>query len=134
MKKSRHCQPMYNFCHKSEPESATFCIVIHRAASRPSTPDRQRNKSSAVAEMGDRLATVDMGRKVGAAVPLSVGEARSPSNTVWSGLRPTFVPSFIFIHLTVWPQYENVTDRTDRQTDNGPTADEPLYKRSRPKH
>jgi len=31
-------------------------------------------KSSAVAEMGDRLATIDMGRKVGAAVPLSVGE------------------------------------------------------------
>jgi len=32
-------------------------------------------KSSAVAEMGDRLATIDMGRKVGeATVPLSVGE------------------------------------------------------------
>jgi len=31
-------------------------------------------KSSAVAEMGDRLATIDMGRKVGGAVPLSVGE------------------------------------------------------------
>jgi len=29
-------------------------------------------KSSVVPEMGDRLATVDMGRKVGAAVPLSV--------------------------------------------------------------
>jgi len=27
------------------------------------------NNSSAVAEMGDRLATIDMGRKVGAAVP-----------------------------------------------------------------
>jgi len=32
------------------------------------------NKSSAVAEMGDRLATIDVGRKVGNAVPLSVGE------------------------------------------------------------
>ena len=33
------------------------------------------NKSSAVGEMGDRLATIDMGREVGeAAVPLSVGE------------------------------------------------------------
>jgi len=31
----------------------------------------KKNKSSAVAEMGDRLATTDMGRKVGAAVPLS---------------------------------------------------------------
>ena len=32
----------------------------------------------AVAEMGDRLATVDMGRKVGADVPLAVGGAGSP--------------------------------------------------------
>jgi len=32
------------------------------------------NKSSAVAEMGDRLATIDMSRKEGAAVPLSRGE------------------------------------------------------------
>jgi len=32
------------------------------------------NKSSAVAEMGDRLATIDMDRKVRAAVPLSVGD------------------------------------------------------------
>ena len=31
------------------------------------------NKSSAVAEMGDRLATIDIGRQVGAAVPLSTG-------------------------------------------------------------
>jgi len=26
------------------------------------------------------------------------------------------MPSFILIHPTVWPQYTNVTDRTDRQT------------------
>jgi len=31
------------------------------------------NKSSAVAEMGDFLATIDMGRKVGAAVQLPLG-------------------------------------------------------------
>ena len=31
------------------------------------------NRSSAVADTGDRLATTDMGRKVGATVPLSVG-------------------------------------------------------------
>jgi len=28
------------------------------------------------------------------------------------------MPSFIVIHQTVWPQYTNVTDRTD----NGPIA------------
>jgi len=32
------------------------------------------NKNSAVAEMGDRLATINMVRKEGAAVPLSRGE------------------------------------------------------------
>jgi len=26
------------------------------------------------------------------------------------------MPSFILIHPTVWPQYTNVTDKTDRQT------------------
>ena len=31
------------------------------------------NKSSAVAEMGDRLATIDTGRKAEAAVPLFLG-------------------------------------------------------------
>jgi len=37
------------------------------------------------------------------------------------------MPSFILIHTTVWPQYTNVTDRTD----NGLIAKgEPFYKRS----
>jgi len=44
-----------------------------------------RNKSSAVAEMGDRLATIDMGGKL-EAVPLSEGGLHgSPSNTMWPG-------------------------------------------------
>jgi len=60
------------------------------------------NKSSAVAEMGDRFATVDMGRRVGgAAVPLSAGESWSPSNTMSPGPSPTSVPSGILIHPTV---------------------------------
>jgi len=37
-------------------------------------PYSRQNKSSGVAEMGDRLATIDMGQKVEAAVSLSVGE------------------------------------------------------------
>jgi len=52
-----------NFCELDVCANGTF-DVLHRV----------RNKSSAVAEMGDRLATVDTGRKVGAAVPISVGE------------------------------------------------------------
>ena len=42
--------------------------------------------------MGDRLATIYMGRKVRAAMPL------------WPGPRPTSVPSGILIHLAVWAQ------------------------------
>jgi len=57
--------------------------------------------------MGDRLATVDMGQKLGA-MPLLEGASWAPSNTILN---------FILMRPTVWPQYANVTDRTDRQTD-----------------
>jgi len=92
-----------------------------------SAPLTYLNKSSAVAEMGDRLATIYVGRKVGAAVPLSVGSppvggAVSPSNTMWPGPRPTSVPSDILIHPTVWPQYTNVIDRETDRKDNSPIA------------
>jgi len=53
-----------------------------------------KNKSSAVAEMGDRLDTIDMDRKVGRR---AVG---SPSNTMSPGTKPTSVPSGILIHPT----------------------------------
>ena len=61
-----------------------------------------------------------MGQKLGA-VPLLGGGAGSAYNTMWPGLRPTCKPSFILIHPTLWPQYTNVTDRTDTQT--GPWSD-----------
>jgi len=83
----------------------------------PYTGNRS-NKGSAVADMGNHLVTVDMGRKVEAAVPLSVGGAGSPSNTMLPGPRPTSVPGGILIHPTVWPQCTNVTGRQD----NGPIA------------
>jgi len=51
-----------------------------------SSPKTVANKSSVVAEMGDRLAIIDMGRKLGEGVlcpPLFFGGgAASPSNTV----------------------------------------------------
>jgi len=43
-------------------------------------------------------------------------EAGSRSNTMPHGPRATSVPSGIFIHPTVWPQYTNVTDRQAEQT------------------
>jgi len=58
-----------------------------------------------MAEMGHRLATIDMGRKLGSCVPFSgEGGAGSPSSTMWPGLRLTFIPSGILIHPAVWPQ------------------------------
>jgi len=42
------------------------------------------------------------------------GRAGSSSNTMWPGPRPASMPSGILLHPTVWPQYANVTDRTDR--------------------
>jgi len=50
-------------------------------------------KSSAVAEIGDRLATVDITKKWGSAVSLSVGGAESSSNTMSPRPWPTPVPS-----------------------------------------
>jgi len=57
-----------------------------------------------------------MGRKLGA-VPLWGGGAGSSSNTMWPGPRPTCMPSFVLIRLTVWPQCTNVTDRQTDRTD-----------------
>jgi len=52
--------------------------------------------------MGDRLDTIDMGRKLGA-VPFGGGGVGFHL-TMWPGPRPTFLPIGILIHLAVWPQ------------------------------
>ena len=71
--------------------------------------DKYADKGSAVAEMGDCLATIVMGRKVGSAMPLfwgaqQVGDpAPPPSNTMWPGPRPTSVPNGTLIHPAIWP-------------------------------
>jgi len=62
------------------------------------------NKSSAISEMGDCLATIGMGQKWGGAAVGGWVPTGSPSNTMWPGLRPTTLPSGTLIHPTVWPQ------------------------------
>jgi len=55
------------------PANVSFIILLHIGTIYNSTkPVPSFNKCSAVAEMGDRLATIDMGRKLG--VPLWGGE------------------------------------------------------------
>ena len=88
------------------------------------------NKSSAVAEMVDRLATTDMSRKVGAIVHLSLGVAWSPSNTNTTSPGPRPIPPYQVASLSIQPFGHNTptlqTGRQDRQ-DNGPVAyGEPL--------
>jgi len=61
------------------------------------------NKSSAVAEMGDRLATIEIGRKLGTVHPF-LRQSWAPSNTMSSGTRPTSIPSGILIYPALWPQ------------------------------
>jgi len=58
-----------------------------------------QNKSSAVAQMGDRARAVN--QKVGAAVPLSVERAGYPSNAMLPGPTPTSIPNGTLIHPTV---------------------------------
>jgi len=75
------------------------------------------NKSSAVAEMGDRVRAKraeKWGHCSGHCCAPFRGEL-SPHLTMPPGLRHTSVPSGILIRLTVCPQYTKVTDRqTDR--------------------
>ena len=64
--------------------------IISRAYS-----GQKDNKCLAVAEIGDGLATIDMGGKLeGSFVPF--GGTGSPTNTIWPRPRPTSVPSSIF--------------------------------------
>jgi len=68
--------------------------------------------------MGDHLVTTDMGRKFGegSAHFAWVGELGHHRTQCGLGRGYTSVLSGILIHPAVWPQYTNVTDRTDRQT------------------
>ena len=76
------------------------------------------HKSSAAAEMGNCLATIDMDRKVreGCGVLSGEGEAGSPSNTMSPWPKPTSVPSGIqpFGHNTPTLQTGQTGQRSDR--------------------
>jgi len=74
------------------------------------TRQPKKNKSSAVAEMGDRLTTIDMSRKVGMLCRFPWGEL-GPHLTQCRLGRGSIL-SGILIHPTVGSQYTNVTDRT----------------------
>jgi len=65
--------------------------------------------------MDDRLATIDMGRKLGATVPLSVGGAGSPSNTM--SPRPRGLPPYQVTSWSIQPcDHSTLSLQTDRTT------------------
>jgi len=105
--------------------------VLRRPIKRHVTATKSKtciaNKSSAVDQMGDRLATIDMGRKLGGLLAFSGRGAELGPNLTQCGRSRglyTSMPSFILVHPTVWPQYTNITDRQHRRdrTDSGPIA------------
>jgi len=61
------------------------------------------NKSSAVAEMGDRGHNRHAPKKGEGCCALFAGELGPPLSQ-WPGPRSTSVPSGVFIHPPVWPQ------------------------------
>jgi len=94
------CIAIYNLLHPHVHTAlhiSTLTIHSYLHISFRGVTSRNRNKCSAVAEMGDRLTAIDMGRKLGAVLLLG-GGAQSPCNTMRPGSRPTFVPSGILIH------------------------------------
>ena len=54
------------YCEVTSPYRRIVSLIYYTALK-----EKELNKCSAVAEMGDRLATIDMGRKEGAAVLVS---------------------------------------------------------------
>jgi len=70
--------------------------------------------------MGDRLATVDMGRKEGCCAPFGGGELGPRLTQSGHGPRSISMSSCILIRPTVF--LATITNVTDRQTYNGPIA------------
>jgi len=57
-------------------------------------------------DASSRLATINMGRKFGGSSTPCFGEGLvSPSSTMWTGPRPTSMPSAMLIHPAVRPQW-----------------------------
>ena len=107
------------FSVRCETETKTF-LQFHETETRPRRLifDTRRDRDRDLArprprrfrdlQPSSRLATIDMGRKLGegVAVPLSLWGTGSPSNNVaWArtGPRSTSIVSGILIHPAVWP-------------------------------
>jgi len=93
-----HC-----YCHNTG-HILCICIYLYEY-SHVAVGHTKKNKSSAVAEMGDRLAIIHMSQKLGVAVPLSRGQLDPPSNTMPPRPMTISTPSGILIYPAIWPQH-----------------------------
>ena len=108
----RHLDRFSRFCRAHDrnrqtdrTDHATPSVTTDRTNIRSTAMRYNNNKSSAVAEMGDRGHNRHGPKTGGLLCPFpAAGGAGSPSNTMWSGLTSTSVPSGILIHPAVWPQ------------------------------
>ena len=107
----RQRHDLFSLLHHHQPTQVTLKPDNVKNAARadkwtslPSATCYRNHKCAAVAEMDERLAARDMGRKLGVSAPFWGGGARSLSNTMSLGSRPTFLPSGILIYRAIWPQ------------------------------
>jgi len=93
----RHLDRFSHFCmaHSRDRQLDRRYSVLASAA--------MPNKSSAVAEMGDRGHNRHGPKREGGCCACFAG-AGTPSSTMWSGPRSTSTPSGVFIHSAIWPQ------------------------------
>jgi len=117
-----HCTNRYCFSLLNSSSFVLCVVVIFCRQNTITRCNELHNKSSAVAEMGDRGHN-RYGPKRGGVCPFR--GSWDPVSTMWPGSRPARTPSFILIRPTVWPQYTNVIDRPtgqDRETDRQTTV------------
>jgi len=79
------------------------CLQYFTVHSATSHTIHTANKSSAVAEVGDRGHNRHGPKRWGGSVPV-LRRGGTPSNTMWPGPRSTSVTSGAFIHPAIWPQ------------------------------
>ena len=85
------------------------CPLFWEVAGSPSNTKSSRPRPTSIPTKcylspSSRLATMDIGQKLGGLCPFRGGGARSPSGTMWPGPRSTSTPAAILIHPGIWPQ------------------------------
>ena len=85
----------------------SYCwALVNHASSKKASQNDSDNDQQVVSSSRDRRPFGHNRHKpkIGGCVPLWELDPQSPSNTMWPGPRPTYVPSDILINPAIWPQ------------------------------